>query len=86
MKLRPICFQNPSGPQCRASRSNITCLHGRMPTRKQEGVYKTRMQEYEKRLIMDALEKYEGNIKRTAEELGLVRASLYRKMNRLGLR
>ncbi len=44
------------------------------------------MQEYEKRLIMDALEKYEGNIKRTAEELGLVRASLYRKMNRLGLR
>ena len=44
------------------------------------------MQEYEKRLIMDALEKCEGNIKRTAEELGLVRASLYRKMNRLGLR
>ena len=44
------------------------------------------MQEYEKRLIMDALEKYGGNIKRTAEELGLVRASLYRKMNRLGLR
>ena len=44
------------------------------------------MQEYEKRLIMNALEKYKGNIKRTAEELGLVRASLYRKMNRLGLR
>ena len=44
------------------------------------------MREYEKRLIRDALEKCEGNIKRTAEELGLVRASLYRKMNRLGLR
>ena len=50
------------------------------------GRLQDRMQEYEKRLIMDALEKYEGNIKRTAEELGLVRASLYRKMNRLGLR
>ncbi len=51
-----------------------------------QGHLKDSMQEYEKRLIMDALEKYEGNIKRTAEELGLVRASLYRKMNRLGLR
>ena len=51
-----------------------------------QGRLQNRMQEYEKRLIMDALEKYEGNIKRTAEELGLVRASLYRKMNRLGLR
>ncbi len=51
-----------------------------------QGRLKDRMQEYERRLIMDALEKYEGNIKRTAEELGLVRASLYRKMNRLGLR
>ena len=51
-----------------------------------QGRLQDRMQEYEKRLIMDALEKYEGNIKRTAEELGLVRASLYRKMNRLGLR
>ncbi len=50
------------------------------------GRLQDRMQEYERRLIMDALEKYEGNIKRTAEELGLVRASLYRKMNRLGLR
>ena len=50
------------------------------------GRLQDRMQEYEKRLIMDALEKYEGNIKRTAEELGLVRASLYRKMKRLGLR
>ena len=51
-----------------------------------QGRLKDRMQEYERRLIRDALEKYEGNIKRTAEELGLVRASLYRKMNRLGLR
>ena len=51
-----------------------------------QGRLQDRMQEYEKRLIRDALEKYEGNIKRTAEELGLVRASLYRKMNRLGLR
>ena len=51
-----------------------------------QGRLKDRMQEYERRLIRDALDKYEGNITQAAEELGLVRASLYRKMNRLGLR
>ena len=51
-----------------------------------QGRLQDRMQEYEKQLIMDALEKCEGNITHTAEELGLARVSLYRKINRLGLK
>ena len=45
-----------------------------------------RVREYEKRLIMDALEKCEGNITHTAKELGMTRAGLQKKINRLGLR
>ncbi|MYD62105.1 MAG: protein kinase [Gemmatimonadetes bacterium] len=45
-----------------------------------------RVREYEKRLIMDALEKCEGNITHTAKELGITRAGLQKKINRLGLR
>ncbi len=45
-----------------------------------------RVQEYEKWLIMDALEKYEGNITHTAKELGITRAGLQKKINRLGLK
>ena len=45
-----------------------------------------RVQEYEKWLIMDALEEYEGNITHTAKKLGITRAGLQKKINRLGLR
>ncbi len=51
-----------------------------------QGRLQDSMQEYERLLIRDALEKCEGNITRTAEELGVSRVSLYRKINRLGLR
>ena len=51
-----------------------------------QGRLKDSMQEYERRLIRDALEKCEGNITHAAEELGVARISLYRKINRLGLR
>ena len=51
-----------------------------------QGRLQDRVQEYEKRLIMDALEKYEGNITHTAKELGITRAGLQKKINRLGLR
>ncbi|MYB57728.1 MAG: protein kinase [Gemmatimonadetes bacterium] len=45
-----------------------------------------RVQEYEKRLIMDALEKCEDNITHTAKELGITRAGLQKKINRLRLK
>ncbi|MDE0556298.1 MAG: sigma-54 dependent transcriptional regulator, partial [Candidatus Poribacteria bacterium] len=51
-----------------------------------QGRLKDNMQEYERRLIRDALEKCKGNITHAAEELGVARISLYRKINRLGLR
>ncbi len=51
-----------------------------------QGRLQDRMQEYEKRVIRDALEKCEGNITHTAEELGMTRAGLQKKINRLGLR
>ena len=51
-----------------------------------QGRLQDRMQEYERRLIRNALERCEGNITHTAEELGVARISLYRKINRLGLR
>ena len=50
------------------------------------GRLQDRMQEYERQLIRDALERYKGNITHTAKELGVARISLYRKINRLGLR
>ena len=51
-----------------------------------QGRLQDRMQEYERRLIRDALEKYESNITHTAKELGITRAGLQKKINRLGLR
>ncbi len=51
-----------------------------------QGRLKDSMQEYERWLIRAALEKCVGNITRTAEELGVSRVSLYKKMNRLGVR
>ncbi len=51
-----------------------------------QGRFQDRMQAYEKQLIRDALDKFEGNITHTAEALGMARISLYRKINRLGLR
>ena len=51
-----------------------------------QGYLQDRMQEYEKQEVRDALEKYEGNITHTARELGITRAGLQKKINRLGLR
>ena len=50
-----------------------------------QGYLQDRVQEYEKQLIRDTLEKYEGNITRAARELGMTRVGLHKKINRLGL-
>jgi len=39
----------------------------------------------EKIVIRKALEKHKGNISQAADELGLTRASLYRRMEKYGL-
>ena len=51
-----------------------------------QGRLQDHVQEYEKRLIRDALNRYEGNITHTARKLGMTRAGLQKKINRLGLR
>ena len=51
-----------------------------------QGRLQDHVQEYEKRLIRDALDKYEGNITHTARKLGMTRAGLQKKINRLRLR
>jgi len=43
------------------------------------------LDEIEKRIIRKALVKYEGNISKAANELGLTRTSLYRRMEKHGL-
>jgi transcriptional regulator with PAS, ATPase and Fis domain len=43
------------------------------------------LEEIEKRIIRKALLKYEGNISKAANELGLTRTSLYRRMEKYGL-
>ena len=51
-----------------------------------QGHLQDRVQAYEKRVIRDTIEKCEGNITHTAKELGMTRAGLQKKINRLGLR
>ncbi len=51
-----------------------------------QGRLQDHVQEYEKRLIRDALDRYEGNITHTARKLGMTRAGLQKKINRLRLR
>ena len=41
--------------------------------------------ENEKRLILKALDKHNGNVTRAAKELGLDRLALYRRMQKYGL-
>ena len=43
------------------------------------------LEDTEKRLIKQAIDKHHGNISRAAGELGLTRAALYRRMEKFGL-
>jgi two-component system response regulator HydG len=44
-----------------------------------------RVEDYEKRAITSAMEKYNGNLSRAAEEIGIARSTLYRKIARFGM-
>ena len=43
------------------------------------------IEDAEKLLIIKAVSKYDGNLTRAAKELGLTRASLYRRLEKYGL-
>ena len=51
-----------------------------------QGYLQDRIQEYEKRIIRNMLEKHDGNITYAARELGVTRVGLHKKINRLRLR
>ena len=52
----------------------------------EQGVEETlNLEEMEKRLIQRAIQKHRGNISRAAEELGLTRAALYRRLEKFGV-
>jgi len=44
----------------------------------------TSVEDYEKKAISHALDKYKGNLSKAAEELGIARSTLYRKIARFG--
>ena len=52
-----------------------------------EGIFPVNMnlQETEKVLIRKVVDKHGGNISRAAKELGITRASLYRRIEKYGL-
>ena len=60
---------------------------GQFETEEQEGLIfdNYNLEEVEKMIIRKALDKREGNISKAAEELGLTRASLYRRLEKYGL-
>lgn len=50
-----------------------------------EGDHDLNLEEMERTAVIRALDKHEGNISRAAEELGLTRTSLYRRIEKYGL-
>lgn len=49
-------------------------------------ISKGNLKNYEKSAIIEILKKHDGNITKAASELGITRATLYSKINKLGLR
>ena len=60
-------------------------LHG-MGTRASMASLKLLVEDYERRLILEALARAQGNQRRAAAELGCLPTTLNEKMRRLGLR
>lgn len=44
------------------------------------------LEELERKSILQALDKYEHNLSRTAEALGISRAALYRRLEKYGIK
>lgn len=52
----------------------------------QPAISKGNLKSYEKSAIIEILKKHDGNITKAASELGITRATLYSKINKLGLK
>ncbi len=60
-------------------------LHEAQSQSEQVEIEDYNLEEVEKMVLRKALRKHEGNISKAAEELGLTRASLYRRLDKYGL-
>jgi DNA-binding NtrC family response regulator len=69
-----------SGPQVRAADLGL-----RLPGSDARSLDDMSLEEVEQLLIRKALARYEGNVSRAAEALGLSRSALYRRLQRHGL-
>ncbi|HEX9653689.1 MAG TPA: helix-turn-helix domain-containing protein, partial [bacterium] len=58
-----------------------------MPEKKEDGLVfdKLNLEDVEKIVIQKVIAKHGGNISRAAQELGLTRTSLYRRLEKYGL-
>ena len=43
------------------------------------------LEQYEKKIIINLLKEYKGNISKAAARLGIARSTLYRKINKFGI-
>ncbi|MBI3933823.1 MAG: sigma-54-dependent Fis family transcriptional regulator, partial [Acidobacteria bacterium] len=76
-------------PQPRIERKHLPALLFRQDHRRKGSGELTTLQQaraaYERDFILRKLEEHDGNVSRTALELGLERSHLYRKMKTLGI-
>jgi two-component system, NtrC family, nitrogen regulation response regulator NtrX len=76
-------------PQARIDRKHLPALLFREDPRRRGSAEMTTLQQarstYERDFILRKLEENRGNVSRTAQELGLERSHLYRKMKTLGI-
>lgn len=70
---------------CRGSRIQAEDLGLRRKVDESETLERMTLEEAERRLVRSALERTEGNVSRAAEELGISRGALYRRMEQHGL-
>jgi DNA-binding NtrC family response regulator len=64
---------------------NIAAKRELDPDSPSSGTLKSLVSEYEKRIISDALKKYDGNKEMIVQSLGIDLATLYRKINKFGI-
>jgi two-component system nitrogen regulation response regulator NtrX len=76
-------------PQARVDRKHLPALLFREDSRRKTSMAQNTLQEaraaYERDFIARKLEENRGNVSRTAQDLGLERSHLYRKMKSLGI-
>jgi transcriptional regulator with PAS, ATPase and Fis domain len=67
--------------------TSVTPLAGDAPAADSDGAFAgLTLDEVEERLVRRALLKHGGNMQRTADELGLSRTALYRRLEKFGIR